>query len=84
MKYETIKAAARKPVDRIEMMGGIELTGKHRLSPYTAMGVGTNAWLAYKVHANGKAHSHKIIDGDKILMIDPSNEDPEVLGTNQG
>lgn len=79
MKQGTIKLLAQKTVDRILMTGGLELKGAQRLKPY---GFPTdNTWLAYKVDAQGKAHSHKVIDGDKVIMIDPSNEDPTVVGT---
>lgn len=79
MKQATIKLLSSKPVDSITLMGGHVLKGTHRLKPY---GFPTeNAWIAYKVDQSGKAHSHKVIDGDKVLIIDPSNEDPTVVGT---
>jgi hypothetical protein len=81
MRYEAIKQITLKPADKVRMMNDEVLGGPLHFQAMT-QSVNTNTWLVFRRDQQGKAHSHKYIDGDKILWIDPSNEDPNVVGTN--
>lgn len=81
MRYEAIKQITQRPADKITMMGDVQIHGPVHFQAM-AQSVNTNTWLVFKRDQGGKAHSHKYIDGDKILLIDPSNEDAAVRSTN--
>lgn len=82
MKFEAIKQITARPADRVHLMGG----DKPLVGPLHFRSMATtashNTWLVFKRDQGGKAHSHKYVAGDKILMIDPSNDDAMVIDTN--
>jgi hypothetical protein len=81
MRHEAIAEITKRPADKIRFMDGEVMQGPlhFQSQPTTPQ---TNVWMVYRRDTSGKAHSHKYIDGDKVVVIDPSNDDPIVQNTN--